>query len=175
MANTYTLIQAQTLASSAATVTFSSIPATYTDLVLRCSTRDTVAGAGNGSLALTFNGIATNYHSIFIRGNGSAAASSSGGGGVTTYIDAANGITADSAGNTASTFANTEIYVPSYLVSQNKPVSTFSVSENNSATAFLGAAAGIWANNAAITSLIMAATTAFDIGSSFYLYGIKNS
>ena len=53
-ANTYTLISSNVLASSAATVTFSSIPATYTDLVLRVSARNNdgvpftyVGGTGN--------------------------------------------------------------------------------------------------------------------------------
>jgi hypothetical protein len=37
MANTYTLIASNTLGASAASVTFSAIPSTYTDLVVRYS------------------------------------------------------------------------------------------------------------------------------------------
>ena len=48
MATTYTLITSQTLASSAASVTFSSIPSTYTDLVLRVSARTDNAAVSDG-------------------------------------------------------------------------------------------------------------------------------
>jgi hypothetical protein len=44
MANTYTLIESQVLGSSAASVTFSAIPATYTDLVLKFSSRNDDTG-----------------------------------------------------------------------------------------------------------------------------------
>ena len=56
-ANTYTLISSNVLGSSAASVTFSSIPATYTDLVLRVSAR---TDADDTSL-ITFNGTTTGY------------------------------------------------------------------------------------------------------------------
>ena len=44
---TYTPIATQTLGSAAASVTFSSIPGTYTDLVLRISARMSVSGPDN--------------------------------------------------------------------------------------------------------------------------------
>ena len=75
MANTYTLISSNTLTSSAASVTFSSIPATYTDLVLRISARsDRVSTTDR--LRLTFNSdTATNYSNITLVGDGAAASS----------------------------------------------------------------------------------------------------
>jgi len=46
MANTYTLIEAKTLGSSTASVTFTSIPQTYTDLAVLLSVRQDTANAG---------------------------------------------------------------------------------------------------------------------------------
>ena len=57
MATTYNLISSNVLSSSAASVTFSSIPAIYTDLVLRCSTRGT--GFSN-TVLYYFNGNSSN-------------------------------------------------------------------------------------------------------------------
>ena len=55
MANTYTLIASNTVGSGgAASISFSSIPSTYTDLLVKISTRDNT-GSFNDML-LTFNG-----------------------------------------------------------------------------------------------------------------------
>jgi len=168
MANTYTLIQAQTLASSQASVTFSSIPATYTDLVLRHSIRATT----------------TNVQT-YIKINTSTASQSvtlllSDGSGVYTYRNPdypAEWIAYKStSGNTANTFGSGEIYIPNYTVAQNKPFSSVSVTENNASDAFIGIGAKLWSNTAAITSLeIYGQSGDLALGSSFYLYGIKNS
>jgi hypothetical protein len=45
MPSTYTLIKGETIGSSAASYTFTAIPSTFTDLVLRISVRST-SGAG---------------------------------------------------------------------------------------------------------------------------------
>ena len=172
MANTYTLIQAQTLASSAASVTFSSIPATYTDLVLRVSSR-TDAVTANDNLQVTFNSdSATNYSMTRLTGTGSAASSLNASNQTFARVGWTDGNTA-----TASTFGSMEVYIPSYLVSQNKPFSSFAVSEQNATAANMDAIADLWRNTAAITSLNIISNNSGNLltGSSFYLYGIKNS
>jgi hypothetical protein len=71
--STYTPIATTTLGSAAATVTFSSIPSTYTDLVLVFN-GTTVTTANN--LSLQFNGdTASNYSMTRLRGNGTTASS----------------------------------------------------------------------------------------------------
>jgi len=172
MAATYELIANNTLSSAAASVTFSAIPGTYTDLVLRASIRGTRASFAFALLYAEFNGdTATNYSRIQLSGNGSAAAS---------YINSSQTktgigeITASTA--TANTFNSIEIYIPSYTVSQNKPIGTFNAQENNNTTAYIAATAGLWRNTNAITSIkLTPSSDSFDIGSSFFLYGIKNS
>ena len=169
MATTYTLINSNVLSSSAASVTFSSIPATYTDLVVRVSAR----GGGTNSINLTFNGVTTATQSVTrVTGNGSSAASAR----TTSATQLAIRGTTNNNAYTASTFSNAEIYIPSYTVSQNKPISSFGVNENNATDSFMSADAGLWSNTAAITSITLTtADTTFDTGSSFYLYGVSNA
>jgi hypothetical protein len=174
MASSRFLISSQTLASSAASVTFSSIPATYTDLVLRISGRTTGAAVLD-NLGIQFNGSATAvYSDTTLRGAGAGGADSvrdSNYSAVLFY----NSLTEN--GATSNTFGNAEVYIPSYTVSQNKPVSGFGVGETNATTAYMSAGAFLWRNTAAITSLVITSDNAqsFVSGSSFYLYGLKNS
>jgi hypothetical protein len=170
MATTYTLISSNVLASSAASVTFSSIPGTYTDLVLRISTRSSNTDA---ALSMTFNSdTSTNYSRTFLRADGSSAAS-----GRSSNTDQIGNLYISNSGNTANTFGSMEIYIPSYLASQNKPVSSIGIEETNSATANMATLAALWRNTAAITTinLFPISPANFVSGSSFYLYGIKNS
>ncbi len=102
-------------------------------------------------------------------GNGTSAVSSRGS---TTRIIAASATEGTSA--TSNTFASADIYIPSYLATQNKPVSIDSATENNATEAYRAATAGLWRNTAAITSINLEGGD-FVSGSSFYLYGIKNS
>lgn len=169
MANTYTLIASNTLVSAAASIAFSSIPGTYTDLVIKASVRANSGGATAESVRMTINGATTNQTFRFVRGDGASAVSSSG----STY---SMGNAADGSSATASTFSNLEVYIPSYTVSQNKPISGFWAQENNSTTAYIYAEARLWSNTAAITSL------SFDLpginmatGTSFFLYGIRKN
>jgi hypothetical protein len=168
MANTYTLISSNTLGSSAATVTFSSIPATYTDLVLRISSR--FDGNGN-SLAITFNGNTSSvYRNVYLSADGSATETSNSG---STKIFL---IGVNTSPSTANTFGNMEVYIPNYQVAANKPFSSFGATENNATTAFIEMNAGLFLSTAAITSIGLSGDSYnFVSGSSFYLYGIKNS
>jgi hypothetical protein len=168
MANTYTLIEAKTLSAPAASVTFTSIPGTYTDLLLSTSIR--ASSGGTISAGLRFNGSTTNYSERLLYGNGSSAASANA---TTTSIQWAN-LGNDT--NTSNTFSNCQIYIPNYAGSTNKSVSTESVTENNATGADIYADAGLWSDTAAITSLTLTASTPdFATNSTFYLYGISNS
>lgn len=173
MPSTYTLISSNTLTSSAASVTFSSIPATYTDLVLKISTRGDNGGTVPSSVELTFNGNNANFSRTDLTGNGSAAASARNSN--QTNIRLTNH--SNGSASTANAFSNSEIYIPNYNGSTNKPIGSFGVGETNASAASMGAVAGLWGNTSAITSITIANYTdnAFVTGSSFYLYGIKNS
>ena len=171
MPATYTLISSNVLSSSAASITFSSIPATYTDLVIKGSLRNT-GGTTIVSTRITFNSIAgTAYSYTYVMGSGSAASSGNNSNGSNTLLSYHNGST-----STASTFSSLEVYIPSYTASQNKPFSSFLSQENNLTAAFTTATAGLLSNTATINSITLtpdANNWASD--SSFYLYGISNA
>ena len=173
MANTYVLISSNTLSSSAASVTFSSIPSTYTDLVLKVSAR-AATDTKPSAMEITLNGSTTSYSYTFLRVD-SAGSPQSGRSSTTTSIRAF----ADSASDTtANTFSNAELYIPSYTASQNKPISLFSVLEDNATitTYSPSAHAALWSVTDAITSIsIKQSTGNIASGSSFYLYGIRSS
>lgn len=170
MPNTFTLINAITVGSGGqATVTFSSIPSTYTDLCLKLSFRDSSAN-DRRILFVRFNGGTSGYVDRSIRGyNGSVASQTDNGGPNSVAVwdmPAANA--------TASTFSNIEIYIPNYAGSTNKSVSADGVGENNAAN---GAIAGITAGSStltsAITSIDLFASANIVEHSTAYLYGIK--
>lgn len=165
---TYSLIASNTLGAAAASVTFSAIPSTYTDLLVKASVRVASGGAVANSVRLTINSSTANQSFRFMRGNGADVGSGSG----STYTlgNAANGTT-----STASTFSNLELYIPSYTASQNKPISGFWAHENNATTAYIYGEARLWSSTSAITSLSFDSTVNLDAGTSFFLYGIKNS
>jgi hypothetical protein len=171
MANTYTLISSNVLGSSAASVTFSAIPSTYTDLVLRMSARRDNAAA-SGSFRMRFNGLTTAIYSFTnLEGSGSVAASTRATS--ATLIQEAETVS-DTA--TANTFSSHEFYIPNYTAAQNKPMSAFSVQENNTTAAEMSVAAYLLSSTAAINEILIYPPSGnFMAGSSFYLYGIKNS
>lgn len=172
MATTYTLISSNVLSSSAATVTFSAIPSTYTDLVLRMSVRTDNTGVTYNNLLVTFNGTSSGYSRTRVYGDGASAASSRS----SNQAYSIWTFGSDSADATADTFANNELYIPSYTASQNKPMSLFMAHENNTTTAYVTGQADLWSNTAAITSITLDGNSSnFVSGSSFYLYGISKS
>ena len=171
MANTYKLISSNVLSSSAASVTFSAIPSTYTDLALRWSARSTYSSAGASWLYLTFNATTTGFSTTLLENAFGTVQSQS-------FANASN-IYAGQIPNLSygsNIFGTGEYYIPAYTASQNKPISISEVLEQNSASGYISANAALWRNTAAITSLTL--TPEFGSlasGSSFYLYGIKNS
>jgi hypothetical protein len=177
MANTYTLIKGETTTSNASSYTFTAIPSTFTDLVLRTSIRSQNTGAVDFYVRINGDTTSTLYSTTYLNVYGGSA--SSGRYSSRNQWEAQNSLESNSA--TANTFGSIEIYIPSYLSANNKAGSIALVAEDN-ATGFSGSGTGnameslsshLWRNAAAITSLTI--SPSFLSGSSFYLYGIKNS
>jgi hypothetical protein len=168
MANTYTLIEAKNLVSTTASITFTSIPQTYTDLLLKVSARSNYANPDN--MVISYNSNTSSYTFRYIQGDGATAYS--GNGSTFGYVGNINGNAA-----TASTFGNSELYIPNYTSANYKSASIDSVDENNATSAYAGLTASRWSNTAAITSINLKPQngTLWQIYSSFYLYGISNS
>jgi hypothetical protein len=172
MANTYILINSSVLSSTTSTVTFSSIPSTYTDLVLKASARSTLSGTTYYQMKLTFD----NSGSVY-----SATSMYSYSGTIATQTGVSSGASEQGRGSingnglTASTFGITEFYIPNYAGSTNKPLSSIGFAETND-TIYNSIVnlAYLYRDTNAISSIAISGTT-FAIGSSFYLYGIKKS
>jgi hypothetical protein len=171
MANTYALISSVTVGSGgAATMAFSSIPSTYTDLVLLVSARTDESGENWSQSNITFNGSSSGYTNRYLLGTGSASSQGSVG---TTFVYGGRGT---GAAATASTFGNSFVYIPNYAGSSNKSVSTDDVTENNATSALTFLSAGLWSDSAAINSITITASGCnFVQYSTAYLYGISNA
>jgi hypothetical protein len=118
----------------AASIDFTSIPSTFTDLCVKVSTRSSAIGGGGGGAwdfaTIRFNSVGTGYTERFLYGQG-------GGSPISGSASSADFWTVYSTA-TASTFGNTEIYIPNYAGSTNKSVSVDMVTETNAANAFAG-------------------------------------
>ena len=146
---------------------FTSIPATYTDLVVKVSARDDRALTVDGVL-ISFNGSTSNFTNKYLDGDGASTSS----GTIARLTANAPGATA-----TGSVFGNGEIYIPNYASSNYKSFSGDSVTENNATAALAGLFANLWSDTAAITSITLTPSngTLFDQYSTAYLYGISNA
>ena len=145
------------------------IPQTYTDLKVVISSRNTDI---YNEIHFRFNGdTGNNYSGRNIYGNGSTVTSS-----FSSSISSLQNLTVESvSGQTASTFGNTELYIPNYTSSNHKSISADGVQENNATSAQAMLGAGLWANTAAITTITaFPSIGTFAEGSTFYLYGISN-
>lgn len=171
MANTYTLISSASAAGSTTSVTFSSIPQTYTDLLIKVSDR-AATDTQSAPVLLSFNGNSSLLTSrrIISSGTSGVGQSASGNSGI-------GGVLGNGSNFTASVFGTGEVYIFNYTsTSINKSINIDSANENNG-TAWSGAVTSLaWGNTAAITSI----TITQEVGniaanSTFYLYGINKS
>jgi hypothetical protein len=160
---TYESIATTTLGSAAASVTFSSIPATYTDLVIVIN-----AGASsNEDIGMRFNSDSgNNYSSTVLAGNGSTTSSGR-------ISNASNiGLTSN-AFMTTSLNQNTIVSVMNY---SNTTTNKTALSRANNSANGVDAIVGLWRNTAAINTILLYGRNSghnFLSGSTFTLYGIK--
>lgn len=161
------LIQTVTVGAGGATsIDFTSIPSTYTDLVLVFAGRSTASNTAQTAL-LSFNSSTSSFAERRLYGNGSSAASDT----VARELGIVPGATA-----TASTFSSSSCVIPNYTGSTNKAFSVDCVWEQNAASANQLIYAGLWSNTAAITSI----SITLDAGShaqysTASLYGITHA
>jgi len=167
----YVLLEKITVGATAvATVAFSGIPQTgYSDLIVKASIRST-RSSSNDAFYIYFNTdtTAANYKLRLLYGTGTAANSYN----ASTYNDSTGWISGNSA--TASTFSNSEFYIPNYTGSTAKSVSYDSVGENNASDAHMGLTASSWTGTAAINKITIGSANGanFMQYSTFYLYGV---
>jgi hypothetical protein len=161
-----TLIQTTTLGTAAASIEFTSIPQTYTDLYVLISGRSNVATLDDGiRIRFNFDTNSANYQGRRLYGLGNSTGTD------TSYTSIA-AFTGSS--RTANTFANTCIYIPNYTSSTRKTFSAEGASENNAVAVTTGVSASSWAGPDAITTITFYPDTGTTISadSTISLYGI---
>jgi hypothetical protein len=161
MPSTYEPIATSTLGSAASSVTFSSIPSTYTDLVVVAAPLASSAE----EFVMQFNGdTAGNYSATILWGDGSTAGSIRVSNQTYAYLNYYASV---------STTQNTQIFnIMNYAsTTTNKTV----VGRANRADSGVDAAVALWRSTAAITSIALKLKNGsnFSTGSTFTLYGIK--
>jgi len=154
------------LTSSQSSITFSSIPQDYDDLIVLVSGRSDRSATSDG-LKMELNSSSSNFSRVRLVGNGSSASTSS-------SSDNFVGQCLAASTSTSNTFGSTQIYISNYTLSQSKSISVEAVSENNSTTAFQELLALLWSNNSAITSISFVTTNSanFVTGSIISLFGV---
>lgn len=155
--NTYTALATITLTGTDAEITFASIPGTYRDLVI---VWQGTSSGGNTDTVVSVNGDTSNtYPNVQMFGSGSSTNSSTFTRTGAYFAYAASG-----------TLGNAIMQIMDYSATDKHK--TFLTRYNVLETS---ATASRWANNSAITSLSVRATSlSFAAGSTFSLYGIAS-
>lgn len=157
--NTYVALATQTLGSAAASVTFSSIPQGYTDLIVTTSWGRT---AGNPEMVLQLNGdTATNYSVTTLEGAGTSAVSQRQSSVSQMFVS----------GFQSGAYSSPYINIINFNNYSNATTYKTVISRNSANSA--GSYCGLWRNTAAITSIKLDANgSTFTAGSTFTIYGI---
>ena len=172
MPTTYESIATTTLVSAAADITFTSIPATYTDLVVVVFARSTFADTQVAGLIRVGNGSidsGSNYSRTRLLGNGSAASSARG-----TNLTSVSFDSIPAASASAGIFGTTTIQINNY--SNTTTNKTFLIRSNETGT-FLAATVGLWRSTSAINQIRIFEGGSVNLaaGTSITLYGIKSA
>jgi len=154
------------------TITFSSIPSTYTHLQIRAITRST-RSAANSNIYLGFNNDTTtgNYYGHYLNGDGSSAGAGAKIGSTTSAI-----IISAAATSTSSVFTGAVIDILDYANTNKYKTSRSLNGYDTNGDGRIFFMSGLWMNTNAISSIqITDALGSFAQYSSFALYGIKGA
>jgi len=152
--NTYTQIASTTVGTATNTITFSSIPSTYTDLVVIMNGTATVAA----DVYFYYNSDTTNsnYSNTYFYGNGST---------VGTGRDPIPGV-----GTFYTTVTNIIANVMNY---SNSTTYKTAINRSDTAASAVIARVMMWRNTAAINQLVIKQSSGnFNTGATFSIYGI---
>lgn len=157
----YTLISTQTLLNPAASVTFSSIPQTYKDLVLEFVGYASVA---TDNLAMRFNGdLGNNYSDTYVAGNGTAASSTR-----RTNVSSMN------MGNYTPASGSPGFDIINIMSYSSGSVYKTAISRNNDASNWVASYVGLWRSTVAITSITLICPNGnVGSGTTFKLWGVS--
>jgi hypothetical protein len=161
---TYEPIATQTLSSAAASVTFSSISGSYTDLVLVANFATSTTDYAQ--IVLNSDTTVSNYSGTYLLGNGTSAASGR-------YSGASGAYWLGGSTQTATTVGGG---MARYMFQNYSNSTTYKtvLQRADTASTGTGTMVGLWRNTAAITSIKIQTVSGYNLlsGSTFTLYGI---
>jgi hypothetical protein len=165
MPSTYEPIATTTLTSTSISVVFSSIPQTYTDLILVVQAI-AVNTTGNEPLFYVNGDTNGNYSYTSVQGNGSSASSLR----ITNRTNGELGLRSQSTSTTGG-YSSVTHFMNYSNTTTYKTILTCS----GDAGLAVETGANMWRSTAAITSIncFISAAAIFNVGSTFTLYGIK--
>lgn len=168
MPSTYEKIATQTLASAASSVTFSSIPGTYTDLVFVIQAKQTGTPTGTDAF-ITLNGSGSSIYSrTVLNGDGTTASSS-------------RGTNMDRAYFPVSPQTADAVIICNFMNYANTTTNKTMLMRYGGSPGVVYAAVYLFASTAALTTIAITGSDQMGagtpdnwaIGSTFNLYGIK--
>ena len=169
--NSYASIGTVTVGSGgASSVTFSSIPSTYTHLQVRALARSTESGSTNTNAFFQFNGdTGSNYSEHQLAGDGSSASAS----GAASQVWAYTGLPTGNS-SSANMYGALVVDVLDYAsVNKTKTIKTLSGNDQNG-SGYILLRSGAWYSTSAISSIVITpGGGSWQQYSSFALYGVK--
>lgn len=166
--NTYDALDKVTVATATPSITFSSIPSTYTDLVIVASFK--AASTTIVTPSIRFNGDTnTNYSNTSMYSNASTVTSYN-------WANTNKGYLGDFyAGVSSNAFIPYIIHINNYSNSSTYKTVLCRYNQINSSNAEIGETVAMWRNTSAISSVTLTSDGGqnFAVGSTFSLYGIK--
>ena len=166
--STYSTIATTTFGSAATSYTFTSIPSTYTDLVLVGN----LSSSSNTNISIRINSDSgTNYSNTYLTGvNGTGASSARGvnsTAGAATWTGASMNSSVSTLLVNFMNYSNTTTYKT--FIARYGAINTVNQGETTTVV-------NLWRNTAAISSIeITAISTTYGIGSQLTLYGIASA
>jgi hypothetical protein len=162
MPNTYTELFRTVLGTATSTITFSSIPSGYTDLVLVFNTSPAVSAGVD--ILMTFNSdTASNYSRTFLIGDGSSATS---------------GRSSNQTSYAPGGIYNNSLYIIQIPNYSNTTTFKTPIARVNVVSQYAAATVGLWRKTPEAINRIDITTSVssnFAVGSTFSLYGIANA
>lgn len=163
MPKTYEPIQTQTVGTAVATVTFTSIPQTYTDLVFIVSAASSVV---QDPICRVNGDTGSNYSYTTLTGNGGSASSA--------RATNQGAMALNYFGSDSTTLGENTRIINFLNYSNTTTYKTMLAKGGRGNTDGLASMCNLWRNTAAITSVTFyTGSGTYSVGSTFTLYGIK--
>ena len=172
--NSYESIATTTVSSSVASITFSSIPATYKHLQIRYIARDSATSSGSDDMIITFNsGASPTYSWHRLVGDGATASST--GLASQSQIQISSGAISRG-GNAAYIFSAGIIDILDYQNTNKNTTTRALYGQDRNGSGDIGLGSGLWYGSTnAVTDITFTIESArsFVVNSQIALYGIK--